>query len=974
MSKAFELVQDEYVKELNSQIQLYRHVKTGARIMSVLNDDENKVFGVTFRTPPQNSKGLPHIMEHSVLCGSQKYPIKEPFIELIKSSLYTFLNAMTYPDKTTYPVASQNEQDFYNLVNVYLDAVFNPLITEETFQQEGWHYELEKAEGPLSIKGIVYNEMKGAYSDSDSLFFRNIQQNLFQNHSYGVDSGGDPLEISKLSYQEFQDFYQNYYHPSNAWIFFYGDDDPKQRLEIIEEYLAPFEANECNTEIPLLTPIKEIQKASYPYESEEEGSDSKKTKFAQTWLLPENNDPELNIALSILSYMLVSTPASPLRKALLDSQLGEELIGNGLSSYLRQMTFTVGLKGVAEEDIEKVQSLISETLEKLANNGFDLELQEAALNTLEFQLRENNTGSYPRGLALMLDALSIWLHDGNPIEAVSYEAPLALVKKRLLEEPKWLLDLMRKHIIENQHRVDLSMIPQKGLRQAEEEIEKKRLSDIHSAMSQEERQRIIEETQKLKLAQETPDSPENLAKLPSLKLSDIERKNKEIPIELSQYEGYDILYHDLFTNGIIYFDVGFDLHCLPQEWIPYIPLFKHALVEIGTETENDVQIAQRIRRKTGGIWASSLLSAKQNTPQGIAYFFLKGKATLSQAPDLLAIFRDLLLNVNFDDQQRFLQMALRAKSNLEAGLIPGGHGVVSSRLSAHFNTNGWASEQLGGVEQILFLRRLVEQIENDWSSILTILRTMREHLVNRSRMLCNITIDAEGWEEFAPLLNDWITSIPTNESQVHTWKASSLPKNEGLVASAQVNYVGKGFSLYPLGYKYHASIAVILKNLRTSWLWEKVRMQGGAYGAMCGFNRRSGTFTLLSYRDPNILPTLEAYDKTNGYLHDIELSQEDLERSIIGTIGDIDSYQLPDAKGYSSMVRHLLEESPEFRQKLRDQIFETQISHFQDFADIMEKFAKEAHIVVMGSEENLEEANQKLAAQLELNYIQKNKG
>lgn len=969
MSDRFELLREANIEESKSLVQLYRHKKTGARIMSVINDDENKVFGITFRTPPNDSTGIPHIMEHSVLCGSRKYPLKEPFIELVKGSLNTFLNAMTYPDKTIYPVASQNEQDLYNLMDVYLDAVLHPRILPETLQQEGWHYELENPEDELSIKGVVYNEMKGVYSNPDSLLYRNLQQWMFPNHTYGVDSGGDPLDIPKLTYEQFKTFHQTYYHPSNAWIFFYGDDNPARRLKVLEEYLEEFEAQEVDSSIPLYPSFaKPVRHTAY-YDAEEAGEDTNKTMFVLSWMLPELS-AEIDMALSILSYMLVSTPASPLRKALLDSGLGEEVIGGGLSDELRHATFSVGLKGIKAKDADTVETLIFSNLQQLAKEGFHPELLEAALNTLEFNLRENNTGSFPRGLDMMLEALRFWLYDGDPIAAISFSEPLQHVKQKLAQDPRWLQQLIQTYILDNPHLVIAKLEPKTGIREAEETAEHDRLQVLKQSLPAAALEQIVESTHTLQEAQEKPDSPELLATLPTLKLGDLDTHGKEYSSDITRHNGAEILYHDIFTNGVLYLDVSFDLQSLPQEWIPYLPLFGHALIEIGTQTENDVTLAQRIRRKTGGIWTTTLNSAKANTPQGVTNLILRGKSTLDQAQDMLDIIRDILLTVKFDNPDRFKQMVLRSKAHRESGLLPGGHGIVGSRIRAHFDTSSWVGEQIGGLEQLFFVRKLAQQVESDWPSVLTILESIRERLLNRNHILCNITVDQNSWHTFQPQLHAWLDHFPSHTIRQENWTPQPLPPHEGLAISAQVNYVGKGANLYDHGYNYHASVAVITKYLNTSWLWEKVRMQGGAYGGMCGFSRLTGVFNFVSYRDPNLLNTLQIYDDTSKFLRNLSISQEELSRSIIGTIGDIDTYRLPDAKGYTAMVRHILEETPELRQQLREQILSTNLKHFHDFADALDAVRDHGHVVIMGARPTLEHNNPSLSSPLTLTDVQ----
>ncbi len=426
ITHGFELLRDEQIDEINTRARIWRHVKSGAELLSLENDDENKVFGISFSTPPADSTGVAHIMEHAVLGGSQKYQVKEPFVELVKGSLNTFLNAMTFSDKTIYPVASTNLQDFYNLVDVYLDAVFFPLITPNHLQQEGWHYELDKLDDPLKYKGVVFNEMKGVYSAPDSLLQRYSQQTLFPDNTYQYDSGGDPAAIPDLTYEQFKAFHDDYYQPSNSLIFMYGDDDPQERLRLLDEYLSQFEAIEVDSSVSLQTPFMEPRRFSYPYtvEANQDNGQKPKAMVQVNWMLPEFEDPNLVMALSVLSYALVSTPASPLRKALIDSGLGEDVTGGGLSTYTRQMTFSIGMKGIEVGDEGKVESLIIDTLKQLAEDGIEPDMVAAAVNTIEFSLRENNTGSYPRGLSLMINSLNTWLHGRDPLLPMRYEAPL----------------------------------------------------------------------------------------------------------------------------------------------------------------------------------------------------------------------------------------------------------------------------------------------------------------------------------------------------------------------------------------------------------------------------------------------------------------------------------------------------------------------------------------------------------------------
>ena len=983
-SHNFEFIREETIPELNTRAQLWRHVVTGAQLLSLENDDENKVFGITFRTPPVDSTGLPHILEHVVLAGSRKYPLKDPFFELVKGSLASFVNAMTYPDKTIYPAASTNLQDFYNLLDVYVDAVFHPLLTPEKLAQEGWHYELETADGPLTYKGVVFNEMKGAYSSPDSLLGRYSQQATFPDNTYGVDSGGDPAEIPNLTYKRFRQFYETYYHPSNALIFFYGDDDPEERLRRMDGYLAGFGQITVDSAIGLQRPFEAPVVARFPYGVEDDGqadgvdslddepSDDNPppTSYIEiNWLLPEYEDMALGMALEILSHALLDTPASPLRKALIDSGLGEDVIG-GLSNYTRQMTFSAGLKGVAPEDVANVEPLILDTLQELARDGFDPDMIAASLNTIEFSLRENNTGRFPRGLVLLIRALDTWLHGRDPLAPLAFEAPLAAVKAQLAADPSYLQSLIRAYLLDNNHRVTVILEPDPTLNRRLEEAEQARLDEARAAMSEDEAQAVIEKTQALKEAQNTPDSPEVLALLPTLRREDLDKTHKPIPISITAKEAARpdtstarVLYHDLFTNGIVYLDLGLDLQALPANLLPYAGIFGQVLLEMGTDKEDYVKFSQRIGRTTGGISPTTLIApvvgtTNQERPELAAYLMFRGKSTPEQAPEMLHILGDLLLSARLDNRERFRQIVLEAKAGAESGLAPMGHQVTNTRLRAHFHPAHRVEEAVDGVENLLFLRRLAERIESDWPGVLAELEAVRARLVSRAGLIANVTLDETRYGAFAPLLADFIGRLPNTRGAADSASSlESFPRNEGLAFPAQVNYVGKGGNLFDLGYRLHGSIAVINNMLRRDYLLQRIRIQGGAYGAFATFNPTSGVYTNLSYRDPNLAATLDVYDGTAAFLRGVDLSDDELTRAIIGAIGAIDAYQLPDAKGYTSLTRYLTGETDARLQQYRDEVLSTTTADFHALADVLEAMRDSGDIVVLGSREALESAS-----------------
>ena len=952
----FELVRQQTIPEFETEARFCRHVKTGAELLSLSNRDENKVFGITFRTPVFESTGVAHIMEHSVLCGSRKYPVKEPFVELLKGSLQTFLNAFTYPDRTCYPVASQNVKDFYHLIDVYLDAVFYPRLTPSVLQQEGWHYELESLEQQLIYKGVVFNEMKGAYSSPDSLLSYYSQQSLFPDTTYGFDSGGDPREIPKLTFERFKTFHQNYYHPSNARIYFCGDDDVTRRLELTDEYLKDFDPLELDSSVPVQPRFSAPRRILRPYAAGSDGATNNKGMLTMNWLLPETIEVETNLALTIVEYLLLGMPASPLRKALIESGLGEDIAGVGLDSDLRQMYLSTGLKGIDINNAERIEALILETLSRLVREGIDPHTIEAALNTIEFRLRENNTGHFPRGLLLMLRSLTTWLYGGDPLATVAFETPLNAIKSSLSTDRRYFEQIIERFLLHNQHRTTLILQPDPRLGAQEMAREQKALSDARSALSQNELEALIRNTRELQQKQATPDSPEALATIPRLNLSDLEQQNRIIPITSLENKQVPILYHDLSTSGILYLDLGFNLRQLPQKYLPYAQLFGRALLEMGTEKEDFVTLVQRISRKTGGIRTSLFNSVTRDSTQDAAWLFLRGKVMRSQIQELLAILKDVLSSVRLDNRERFRQMVLEEKAQQEQKLIPGGSQMVDMRLRSHFNDADWAEEQMKGVSYLFFLRTLADAVDSDWPRVRADLEEMRRLLINRQAMIANVTLDEKSWAPCEPRVREFIEGLPSAPPQQPGWTPQHPALQEGLTIPAHVNYVGKGANLYQLGYAYHGSVHVMTGYLRTTWLWDRVRVQGGAYGARCNFDRFSGVLTFTSYRDPNLQKTIAVFDNAAEFLGTASISQDELTRAIIGAIADIDMYMLPDAKGYTSLQRYLIGNTDELRQQMRDEILSTTVDHFRTFAGVLQEVKKNGIVKVLGYEQAIAEA------------------
>ena len=943
----------EYLAELNGEAVIYEHAKTGGRLLSVINNDENKTFGISFRTPPENSTGLPHILEHSVLCGSRKYPVKEPFVELLKCSLQTFLNAMTYPDKTVYPVASPNEQDFRNLVGVYLDAVFFPNLTPNTLMQEGWHYVPEE-DGSLSYKGVVFNEMKGAYSSPDSLLYEHTQHSLFPDTTYGLDSGGNPEVIPDLTFEEFMEFHSKYYHPSNAYAFFYGDDDPEYRLAMLDEYFCQFDKIDPQSEIAIQKPFDKPVAVEKGYAASDEGG--QKAMFTVNFGIGHNRDAMSDLKLNVLEEILIGLPSSPLRKALNDSGMGEDLAGVGLENELRQLYFSTGLKGIDKEDAPKVEELIFTTLKNLAAQGVAREDIDAAVNTIEFHLRENNTGSYPRGLSVMISAMTSWLYDGHPLEYIRYEKPLEDLKAKIENGDRIFEPLIEKIFLNNNYRTSVLMVPDSEVGPASEAREKEKLEKARSAMDDQEYAAVVSKARELQEEQEAPDSTEDLDTIPRLQISDLDKQGKEIVCE----EKEQLLFHDIDTNGITYLDLAFDFTGLEDRLIPYLPIFGRALTQTGTKSTDFVTMTRRMAAKTGGISPTTIVSAHHASGETCTRFVLRGKATTERTTDLLDIISELLLEASLDNKDRIRQIVLEAKARKEQSLIPSGHIMAATRMKARFNEAGFINELMNGISGLEFLRNLAERVDNDFESVVADLETIRSIILNQANLLSNVTLDGKSFGNIETAIADMVSKLPAGTHKTATRNMHSFSKAEGLCIPAQVNYVAKGANVFEHGYQYSGAAHVISRYLRTGYLWDRVRVQGGAYGSFSMFDRTSGSLSFVSYRDPNLKRTIQTYDGVGEYLNNIEINNDELEKAVLGGIGEIDDYMLPDAKGYTSMVRHLCGEDAKFRQSIRDQVLGCSEQDFRNFAEAAKTVAKHGDIVVLGNKKAMLESGLEL--------------
>lgn len=956
----FTLLTERHMTEVGGTARLWRHGTTGAQLLSITNADENKCFGVSFRTPPADSTGVAHILEHSVLCGSAKYPVKEPFVELLKGSLQTFLNAFTFPDKTCYPVASANLRDFYNLIDVYMDAVFHPRISEDIFRQEGWHVEAESADGPWTYKGVVYNEMKGVYSSPDSVLAEQSQQALFPDTLYSLDSGGNPERIPNLTYEAFHDFHSRYYHPSNARFFFWGDDPEDERLRLLNAALQGYAARPVDSAVPLQARRDVPRHIETPYAA---SPDEKRALFTVNWLLGERGDVRQALLMEMLEHILEGLPGSPLRKALIGSGLGEDTTGCGLETDLRQMYYSTGLKGVAPGDVQRAELLIFDVLARLAEEGIEPAAVEAAVNSVEFAYRENNSGRFPRGLAAMIQALSTWLYDGDPLAPLAWEAPLKDIKERLAGGEKLFEQAIRQWFLDNRHRATVVLLPDARLGKARDEAEAARLADIQAKAGPEQRAALVEETRRLQEAQTTPDSPEALASIPALGLQDLPRRNAPIPRSESRLPVV-CLSHELPTQGIAYATLLLPLAGLPQRLTPLLPLFARSLTELGTARRDFTELGAHMAAKTGGVGADTLLGTTREQRRTISYLSLSGKAVYDKIPDLFDIFHEILLEPLRDPavaRERLRQMLLEDKARLEHGLQAAGHTAVSTRLRARFTGAGALAERTGGLSYLASLRGLLEQLDNSPEALLADMEELRGLMLTGSGAVFDCTAEAGGLALAQDKARALLAALPQQPAGARESRdvppMRDLPLAEAFVAPAQINYVGKAANIYDQGYVYHGSASVILRYLRMGYLWEQVRVRGGAYGAFCMLDRLGGTLVCASYRDPNVDQTLAAYDGMADFLRGFKPDRAQLTQAIVGAVGDLDTYLLPDARGAQSLARWLTGDTDDIRQQMREEILGTTERHFTQFAEVLAEAARQGAVCVLGGPKTEEAAH-----------------
>ena len=953
----YEILDEHRVEDVQSDGFILRHKKSGARIAILSNNDDNKVFYIGFRTPPEDETGVPHIIEHTTLCGSKKFPVKDPFIELAKGSLNTFLNAMTYPDKTVYPVASCNDQDFKNLMDVYLDAVFNPNITkyEEIFKQEGWHYELTGKDDELKINGVVYNEMKGAYSSPDEVLSSQIYRSLFPDNTYSKDSGGNPEYIPKLTYEAYLDFYHKYYHPSNSYIYLYGDMDVVERLEWLDkEYLSLYDYKKVNSEINKQPAFDEIKNVEAQYSITMDDSQENKTYLSYNRVVGDTLDEMLYQAFDVLDYALVSSPGAPVKQALIDAGIGDDVYGSYDAGIL-QPVFSFVAKNANASQADEFESIIENTLKEVVKTGINKEALLAGINSSEFKFREADFGQFPKGLLFGLNCLDSWLFDDmKPF--IHLECLGTFAKLRKAVDTDYFEKLIQEYLLDNTHGSSVTVKPKRGLGNEREEALAKELSDYKASLSDEEIKKLIEDTEHLKKYQEEPSSDEDLRKLPMLTRADM--KKNAMPFSNIEDELLDVkvVRHDIESNGIDYISFLFDAGDFAQSELGYLGFFTNALGLVSTEKYSYTDLANATNIYTGGISTGTASHPDIKDRNNFVFKFeVKLKVLEKNLDKALELMEQMLLSSDFTDTKRLGELVAQIKARLQANLSSSGHLVAAMRSMSSFSRYALYQDELKGVAFYRSICHIEKELSESPKSVSDKLAAIAKKLFARNRMLISFTGNNEAYGNAKPSLEKVIAgfdkmSVVGNQAEVHFNTAK-----EAFIDASQIQYVAKTGDFICEGYEYTGALRLLRIILSYDYLWINVRVKGGAYGCMNTF-LRSGESYFVSYRDPNLSDTLDVYDRIPEYIKSFSPDERDMTKYIIGTFSALDTPMNPEAKGSRSLSAYLEGITYEQIQKERNEILNAQPEDIRRLADLVEAVLKKDSICVIGNENMIKES------------------
>ena len=960
--KAYEVIQKEDLSGIKSQGLLLKHKKSGARVLLMENDDENKVFAIGFRTPPSDSTGVPHIMEHSVLCGSRDFPVKDPFVELVKGSLNTFLNAMTYPDKTVYPVASCNDKDFQNLMHVYMDAVFYPNIYQhdKTFRQEGWSYKLEEPDGDLTLSGVVYNEMKGAFSSPDGVLDRVILNSLFPDTSYANESGGDPEAIPELTYEQFLDFHRKYYHPSNSYIYLYGDMDMEEKLRWLDEkYLSDFDNIELDSSIRFQQPFDRMREVVQTYSIASEESEEDNTYLSYNKVIGTSLDEKLYLAFQILDYALLSAPGAPLKKALLDAGIGKDISGS-YDNGVYQPIFSVISRNANLDQKEEFIRVIEGTLREIAEQGIDKKALRAGINYYEFRFREADFGSYPRGLMYGLQMFDSWLYDDEkPFIHMQALPTFEFLKENV--ETGYFEELIQKYLLDNTHGSIVIIRPEKGRTARMDRELAERLKEYKESLSEEEVKELVKATKELEAYQEEESSQEQLEKIPVLSRADISREIAPVFNDEIDADGVKVIHHNVETNGIGYVSLMFDLSGIEEELLPYTGILQSVLGIIDTTNYEYGELFNEINVNTGGIGTSLELYTdvtRVKEKEFRATFEIRGKALYPKMNVLFSMMREILMESRLEDEKRLKEILAMLKSRLQMSFLSSGHTTAVLRALSYTSPVAKFKDDTDGIGLYEKVKEIEEDFDGCKEELIRSLKEIARRIFRVDNMMMSYTSSREGLEPALDALAAVKGSLNAGGEADHTACVIHCTKrNEGFKTSSKVQYVARCGNFIGGGQEYTGALQILKVILSYDYLWQNIRVKGGAYGCMSNFNR-AGEGYLVSYRDPNLEKTVEVYEGVVDYLKNFTVDDRDMNKFIIGTMSNLDRPMNPAAKGSRSMNLYMNHITEEMLRQERAQILDAGQEDIRRLADIVQAVLDAGLICAIGSEEKIEQQKQ----------------
>ena len=952
---AYQVVTETYVKELNSEAMILEHKKTGARIFLLSNEDENKVFTIGFRTPPSDSTGVPHILEHSVLCGSEKFPVKDPFVELVKGSLNTFLNAMTYPDKTVYPVASCNDKDFQNLMDVYMDAVLHPYIynEEKIFMQEGWHYEMESEDGPVTYNGVVYNEMKGAFSSPESVLDRYTRNVLFPDTCYSNESGGAPDVIPSLTYKEFLDFHSKYYHPSNSFIYLYGDMDMAEKLNWLDrEYLSRYDRQEVDSEIHMQKPFDKPEEREIFYSITDSEPEEQATYLSVNTVVGDDLNPIHYMAFQILEYTLIDAPGAPLKEELVKAGIGQDILG-GYENGILQPYFSVIAKDADKEQLGEFLAVVKGTLRKLADQGINKKSLLAGINYYEFRYREADFGSAPKGLMYGLQSMDSWLYGGDPLMHLEYEKTFEFLKKAVDEG--YFEDLIRTFLLDNPFEAVITVSPKRNLTAIEDENLRKKLAEYKKSLTESEIKVLVEKTKELKTYQDTPSPREDLEKIPLLKREDIEEKPEKLCLEVKEMDGTTVLCHNMFTSGIGYLKVMFDTNRVPSEDLPYVGLLKAVLGYVNTKEHSYSDLANEINLNSGGISLSVTSFPDLSDPEKFTGAFTASARVLYDKLDFgFTMIGEMLMDSILDDGKRLGEIVGEMKSRSQAKLNAAAHSAAVARATSYFSATSAFNDVTGGIAYYQFLEDMAKNYDAKKEVLMQKLKETAGRLFTADNMTVSYTADDEGFKYLESAMKLLKDKLPKTGGPAYPFVWEKGNKNEGFMTSSQVNYVARCGTFSGSGYSYTGALRVLKPILGYDYLWLNIRVKGGAYGVMNSAGR-SGEGYFVSYRDPNLKETDQVFEGVADYLEQFDADERDMTKYVIGTISDLDTPLLPPYKGAKAVSAWYSGVTDEMLAEERRQILTAKPEDIRALAGIIRAILGTGSFCVVGNAEKIKE-------------------